>query len=112
VCYICFNSPVFGLDIGATPVITEFIIQVFFSIITGMFSVFPAFPAMPSLIVTSWEWFIVTISAAQSLLVYLLSPPLYIITITLIIFMTTFDYIYHFFIRFLIFRIVMGVVGR
>lgn len=92
--------------------ITQFLIDMIFNIFTVLFSVFPSFPPMPGVITTGWEWFLGVSTAGTGLLVYFLSTPLYYATIALIIFMTTFEYIYHFLIRFLIFRIFMGLVGR
>ena len=92
--------------------ITQAILDVFLNIFTALFSVFPSFPPMPSIINTAWDWFITTSNAGTGLIAYLLSTPLYYVTITLIIFMTTFEYIYQFLIRFLIFRIFMGLIGR
>jgi len=92
--------------------ITQAIIDIFLTIFTGLFSVFPSFPPMPEIINTGWDWFITSSAAGTGLIAYLLSTPLYYATIALIIFMTTFEYIYQFLIRFLIFRIFMGLIGR
>lgn len=92
--------------------IFQAIIELFFYTFSALFSIFPSFPPMPSIIVDGWSWFITVASQGTGLIAYLLSTPLYYATISLILFMTTFEYIYHFLIRFLIFRIFMGFVGR
>lgn len=92
--------------------ITDFILQGIMQITIAMFSVFPDFPAMPQLIVDGWAWFITMSQNATGLLVYFLSPPLYIMAIGLIIFMTMFHYIYHFFVRFIIMGLFMRIVGK
>lgn len=92
--------------------ITEFILTAALEGFTILFSVFPNFPSMPSIIADAWDWFLGASNAGAGIIVYLISQPLYYATIALIIFMVTFEYIYHFAIRFLIFRIFMGFVGR
>lgn len=92
--------------------IVEAILNVFNTVFTTLFSVFPSLPAMPVMISDGFDWLLDFTSDATGLLVYLLSPPLYVVLIGLILFMTLFEYIYHFAIRFLIFRVFMGFVGR
>jgi len=92
--------------------ILDAILGGFFTVFIALFNLFPNIPAMPSLIVDGWNWFLNAQEQAMGIIVYFLSPPLYIMILSLIIFMTTFHYIYAFFIRFLIFRIFMGFVGR
>lgn len=92
--------------------IVDFIVQGFFAVFIALFSVFPDIPAMPTLIVDGWSYFIGFVDNAFGLLVYFLSVPLYIMAIGLIIFMTTFQYIYHFLVRFVVFGIFMRFVGK
>jgi len=93
-------------------VIVDFILQGIMQITIAMFSVFPDFPAMPALIIDGWNWFLSMSQNATGVLVYFLSPPLYIMAISLIIFMTTFHYIYHFFVRFIIIGLFLRIVGK
>ena len=90
--------------------IIEAILNVFLIVFTTLFGWFPNFPAMPGLIVDGWAWFTSVTNSAIGVLAYFLSEPLYYMAIGLIIFMTTFQYIYHFFIRFIILRIAMGFI--
>lgn len=92
--------------------IVEAILNVFMVLFNGLFSIFPQLPAMPQLIVDGFDWLIEFTADGTGLLVYLLSQPLYVMLIGLILFMTTFEYIYHFAIRFIIFRVFMGFIGR
>lgn len=92
--------------------IFQAIIEAILYTFSVLFSVFPAFPQMPQIIVDGWSWFMSVSNAGTGLIVYFLSKPLYIGVLSLVLFMTTFEYIYHFLIRFLIFRIFMGIVGR
>lgn len=92
--------------------IVEFIIVSFFTVFTFLFDVFPDLPAMPPLIVSGWAWFINAIGGATGVLVYFLSTPLYLMAIGLIIFMTTFHYIYQFVIRFIVLKVAMRFLGK
>lgn len=92
--------------------IVDAIVTGFFGIFTALFSIFPDLPPMPVLISDGWNFIISLTNQAFGVLVYFLSTPLYLMALGLIIFMTTFHYVYQFFIRFLIFRIFMGFVGR
>lgn len=92
--------------------IIDAILNGFFFVVNALFSIFPAFPAMPELIVTGWNWFLNATVTANGLIIYLLGVPLYLMIISLIVFMTTFYYIYHFFIRFIILKIAFKVLGR
>jgi len=92
--------------------ITDFLLQGIMQITIAMFSIFPDFPPMPQLILDGWDWFIQMSQNATGLLVYFLSPPLYIMAIGLIIFMTSFHYIYNFFVRFIIMGLFMRIVGK
>jgi len=78
----------------------------------GLFTAFPDIPPMPGIIVSGWSWFLGASDAGFGLLIYLVSQPLYVALVALVLFMTTFEYVYHFVIRFLIFRLFMGFVGR
>jgi len=92
--------------------IIDFIVQGFFGIFTTLFSVFPDIPAMPTVITNGWNWFIDMTNSVTGLLVYFLSPPLYIMAISLIIFMFAFNWIYHLFIRFIIFKVAMRFFAK
>lgn len=92
------------------------IVEAFLNVIMGinkvLFFAFPNLPPMPEVFVEAFGWFLVYIGNIFGVLVYLLSPPVYVAIIAILLFMTTFEYVYHFAIRFLIFRIFMGFVGR
>lgn len=92
--------------------IVDYILQGIFAVFTAMFAVFPDVPVMPQMIIDGWDWFITMSNQATGVLVYLLSPPLYVLALTLIIFMTTFHYIYNFLVRFLIMSVFMRLVGK
>lgn len=92
--------------------ITEFIMTATQTVFTVLFSVFPNLPPMPQLIVDGWDWFINLLNSANSLLAYFLSTPLYYMAIGLIVFMTVFHYVYHLFVRFVLFRVFMLFAKR
>lgn len=92
--------------------IVEMIAIVFMSTIKILFGWLPNIPPMPQMLQNAGDWFIQFSEVGTGVLIYLVSPPIYVLIIGLVIFMTTFDYIYHFAIRFLIFRLFMSAIGR
>jgi len=76
--------------------ITQFILQIFFSVTTFIFSPVPSIPPMPEEIIAGAEYFQDLITSIVGLISYVYSPLIFLFVFTMLIIVLNFEAIYHF----------------